>query len=302
MDLSSIEIFQAVAAHSSVTKAAAVMGRVPSNVTTRIQQLEEDLGVPLFSRDGRRMSLTREGTIFLSYATRLADLAVEARQAVRPLSVSGALRVGTMESTAASRLPEVIRRFGSRWPNVSLELTMGATRELMQSVLAAEIDCALVARPPQAMLDQARYGDLDFGRFDARRIYVEDLVLVLPPKHPDVELAADLRVGTLAVMEPGCTYRRMAEEWAEGATSLRTLELASYHAILASIVAGNACGVMPRSVFDLLRWPADIVTREVGAVETFLVRRRGDRSDAFEAFHDVLVASRGRDGPAKPTD
>jgi len=296
MDLSSIEIFQAVASTCSVTKAAAAIGRVPSNVTTRIQQLEEDLGVALFSRDGKKMSLTREGTVFLSYATRLADLAEEAKQAVRPLAASGALRVGTMESTAASRLPDVIRRFGSLWPDVSLQLTMGATRELMQSVLAEELDCALVARPPEAALDEARYADLDLGRFDARRIYVEELILVLPPKHPDVKDARNLRVDTLAVMEPGCTYRRMAEEWAEGAASLHTLELGSYHAILASIVAGNAFGVMPRSVFDLLRWPGDIVTREIGAVETFLVRRKGDRSDSFEAFYDVLIASRGKGG------
>ncbi|MEK1893156.1 MAG: LysR substrate-binding domain-containing protein [Rhizobium sp.] len=300
MDLSSIDIFKAVASHCSVTKAAAAVGRAPSNVTTRIQQLEEDLGVALFSRDGKKMSLTREGLIFLSYATRLADLAEEAKQAVRPLAVSGTLRVGTMESTAASRLPDVIRRFGSLWPDVSLQLTMGATRELMQSVLAEELDCALVARPPEASLDQTRYGDLDLGRFDARHIYVEDLILVLPPKHPDVKAAADLRVGTLAVMEPGCTYRRMAEEWAQGVTPLRTLELASYHAILASIVAGNAFGVMPRSVFDLLRWPVDIVTRRIGAVETFLVHRKGERSDPFEALHDVLIASRGRDGPSIP--
>jgi DNA-binding transcriptional LysR family regulator len=301
MDLSSIEIFQAVASHCSVTKAAAAIGRVPSNVTTRIQQLEENLGVALFSRDGKKMSLTREGTIFLSYATRLADLAEEAKQAVRPLAASGVLRVGTMESTAASRLPEAIRRFGSLWPGVSLQLTMGATRELIRNVLAEELDCALVARPPQASLDEMRYADLDLGRFDARRIYVEDLILVLPPKHPEIKDAKNLRVGTLAAMEPGCTYRRMAEKWAEDAASLRTLELGSYHAILASIVAGNAFGVMPRSVFDLLRWPVDIVAREIGVVETFLLRRKGGRSDSFEAFHDVLIASRGRDGLSLPS-
>ncbi|CCM76385.1 LysR family transcriptional regulator [Rhizobium mesoamericanum] len=295
MDLSSIEIFQAVASTCSVTKAAAAVGRVPSNVTTRIQQLEENLGVALFSRDGKKMSLTREGMIFVSYATRLADLAEEARQAVRPLVASGVLRVGTMESTAASRLPDVIRRFGLLWPDVSLQLTMGATRELMQSVLAEELDCALVARPPEASLDKTRYADLDLSGFDARRIYVEDLILVLPPKHPDIKDARNLRVGTLAVMEPGCTYRRMAEEWVKDGASLRTLELGSYHAILASVVAGNAFAVMPRSVFDLLRWPADIVTCEIGAVETFLVRCNGGRSDSFEAFYDVLVASRGRD-------
>lgn len=104
MDLSSIEIFLAVASDRSVTKAAKAVGRVPSNVTTRIQQLEEDLGALLFSRDGKKMTLTREGETFLAYANRLMALALQARQAVRPLAPSGTLRVGTMESTAASRL------------------------------------------------------------------------------------------------------------------------------------------------------------------------------------------------------
>ena len=77
MDLSSIEIFLAVASDRSVTKAAKAVGRVPSNVTTRVQQLEEDLGVALFSRDGKKMTLTREGETFLAYGNRLMALALE---------------------------------------------------------------------------------------------------------------------------------------------------------------------------------------------------------------------------------
>ncbi|MGO8148032.1 LysR family transcriptional regulator, partial [Rhizobium leguminosarum] len=72
-------------------------------------QLEEDLDVSLFSRDGKKMTLTLEGETFLGYANRLISLALEARQAVRPLAPSGTLRVGTIESTAASRLPAALR-------------------------------------------------------------------------------------------------------------------------------------------------------------------------------------------------
>ena len=125
MDLSSIEIFLAVASDRSVTKAAKAVGRVPSNVTTRVQQLEEDLGVALFSRDGKKMTLTREGETFLAYGNRLMALALEARQAVRPVVPSGTLRVGTMESTAASRLPAALTQFNQMWPEVSLRLDDG---------------------------------------------------------------------------------------------------------------------------------------------------------------------------------
>ncbi|ENN84939.1 Putative LysR family transcriptional regulator [Rhizobium freirei PRF 81] len=154
LDLSSIEIFLAVANDRSVTKAAKTIGRVPSNVTTRIQQLEDHLGVLLFSRDGKKMTLTKEGETFLSYANRLAALALEARQAVRPERPTGTLRLGTMESTAASRLPAALSQFNQMWPDVSLQLTLGASRDLARDVLRDVLDCALIARPPEAMLNE----------------------------------------------------------------------------------------------------------------------------------------------------
>ena len=75
MDLSSLEIFRCVAEEQSVTRAAARLQRVQSNVTTRIRQLEEDLGVALFLRDGKRMALTDQGREFLAYAEKLLALA-----------------------------------------------------------------------------------------------------------------------------------------------------------------------------------------------------------------------------------
>ena len=105
MDLSSLEIFRAVAREASVTRAAQQLQRAQSNVTTRIRQLEEDLGVELFLRDGKRMSLTERGSEFLAYAEQLLALADEARQSMHPAEPGGRLRLGSMESTAASRLP-----------------------------------------------------------------------------------------------------------------------------------------------------------------------------------------------------
>src|SRR5476649_1212436 len=100
LDLASLEIFCAVAAEHSVTKAARRLERVQSNVTTRIQQLEEELDTALFLRDGKRMTLTPEGERLLAYAEQLLSLSEEARQAMRPQQPNGRLRIGAMESTA----------------------------------------------------------------------------------------------------------------------------------------------------------------------------------------------------------
>jgi DNA-binding transcriptional LysR family regulator len=294
LDLSSIEIFLAVADARSVTHAAKAIGRVPSNVTTRIQRLELDLGVSLFSRDGRKMTLTREGETFLGYANRLTALALEARQALKPVAPSGALRVGTMESTAASRLPAALTRFNRMWPDVSLHLTMGASRDLTHDVLTGALDCALIAGPPEAMLAQEVEFDTELRTLVTEPVFEEDLVIVLPAGHPAIRSAADLRVGSLAALEPGCTYRRIAESWVRQSSDMPTTQLSSYHAILASVATGNLAGVMPKSVLDLMHWPAGVQTHPLGPVGTLLVYRKNDQPDAFNAFHEVLHSARGR--------
>ncbi|GAC1044856.1 LysR substrate-binding domain-containing protein [Rhizobium sp. No.120] len=294
MDLSSIEIFLAVASDRSVTKAAKAVGRVPSNVTTRIQQLEEDLGVLLFSRDGKKMTLTKEGETFQVYANRLAALALEARQAVRPQRPTGTLRLGTMESTAASRLPAALSRFNHMWPDVSLKLTLGASRDLARDVLRGVLDCALIAHPPKAILDQDPDFAAELKQLEAEPVFAEDLLLLLPAGHSSIRSAADLRVGSIAALEPGCTYRRIAEGWVRQSGTLPTTEFGSYHAILASVATGNAAGVMPRSVLDLMHWPASSVTHQLAVVDTILISRKNDHPSSFDAFHEVLGATRGK--------
>ncbi|WP_448954099.1 LysR substrate-binding domain-containing protein [Labrys neptuniae] len=285
MDLSSLDIFRAVAAEQSITRAASRLGRVPSSVTTRIQQLEQQLGAALFSREGKRMRLTREGEVFLSYAHRLSALAAEARNALKPSPPAGLFRVGSIESTAASRLPPVLARFHAAWPAVSLQLSTGGTRRLVKRLLAHELDCALVSRPPIADIDIG----YDAERLEADTVFTEDLLIVLPPSHPPIASAADLRVDSLAALEPGCTYRAVAERWAESAKGLRLHELTSYHAMLAAVSTGTAVGVMPRSVLDLLPGGSGVRTHRLGPVDTLLVRRRGEASPAFTALRQALV-------------
>src|SRR6187455_1760510 len=108
MDLSSLEIFKAVADAGGVSRAAARLHRVPSNVTTRVRQLEEKLGTPLFHRRNRRLILSAEGKTLLGYAERLLALSHEAQAAVRDGAPRGRVALGSLESTAAARLPRLL--------------------------------------------------------------------------------------------------------------------------------------------------------------------------------------------------
>ncbi len=84
MNHSTLQIFIQVADTQSVTLAAKRLGRAQSNITTRIQQLEEELAVELFVRGNKKMVLSPAGVQFLSYARRILSLAEEAKQALHP--------------------------------------------------------------------------------------------------------------------------------------------------------------------------------------------------------------------------
>ena len=109
MDLDDLDIFRCVVREGGITRAATRLHRVPSNVTTRIKQFEERLGVPLFRRQGRSLALTDAGRALLGHAERLLQLANEAEQDIRSGAVRGGLRIGSLESTAGVRLPPVLQ-------------------------------------------------------------------------------------------------------------------------------------------------------------------------------------------------
>jgi DNA-binding transcriptional LysR family regulator len=147
MDLGDLHIFRSVVQAGGVTRAAEKLNRVQSNVTTRVRQLEADLGVELFVRDGKKLHLSSAGRLLLDYADRLLELAQEAREAVHDAKPRGLLRLGSIESTASVRLPVPMNEYLTRYPDVSLELRIGTPRELAAAVREGELDAALVAEP-----------------------------------------------------------------------------------------------------------------------------------------------------------
>lgn len=279
MDLSSLEIFRAVAHEASVTRAAQQLQRAQSNVTTRIRQLEEDLGVELFLRDGKRMSLTERGSEFLAYAEQLLALADEARQSMHPAKPGGRLRLGSMESTAASRLPALLASYHKACPRVALEVSTGTSSALLDGVRARRLDCALVAAGP------GWAGELDGSGLRGEPLFREELLMILPAEHPPVHDVAEVRLRTLAGFARGCTYRQLAED--SLGTPLTVQEVGSYHAILACVAAGACVGVLPRSVLQLLGTPP-LRSLPLAEVDTWLVWREGYATAAFERWRGVL--------------
>ncbi|KAF1018782.1 MAG: HTH-type transcriptional regulator GltR [Paracidovorax wautersii] len=279
MDLESLRIFRSVAAELSVTHAATRLGRAPSNVSTRIQQLEADLGVDLFVRSGKRMALSTAGERFLDYAQRFLALETEARHVVTGGQDGGMLRIGSMESTAASRLPALLVPYHSAHPTTRLELSTGASRQLIERVRKGQLDCAFAALPP-SLTEPAALDEL--GLCTAHG-WTEDLVLLLPVGDAKAKRISDVRTRSFAGFPQGCTYRSLAEDLlgAGGSTEWSVQEMNSYHAMIACVAAGASVTLLPQSVLALTRLPAGLGTLKVGRSDTVLLWRAGYDTPAF---------------------
>ena len=108
MELIGLVTFSAVARTGGITRAADELNTVQSNVTQRIKALEAEIGTVLFERHSRGMTLTGAGRRLLPYAQRMAALSREAVLAARDDGEpKGPLTIGSMETTAAVRLPSL---------------------------------------------------------------------------------------------------------------------------------------------------------------------------------------------------
>ena len=123
------------------------MHRVPSNLTTRIRQLEADLGVELFIRENQRLRLSPAGHSFLRYSQQILALVDEARMVVAGDEPQGLFSLGSLESTAAVRIPSTLAHFNQRYPKIHLALSTGPSGTMIDGVLEGALSAAFVDGP-----------------------------------------------------------------------------------------------------------------------------------------------------------
>jgi len=281
MDLAELRIFKAVVEEGGIAKAARRLHRVPSNVTTRVKQLESDLGTELFFRDRKRLILSPAGERLLAYAEKLLGLAEEARSAVSGSTPRGVLRLGALESTAASRLPPVLARYHRAYPDVRVELKTGTNDALTAAVLDRRLDAAFVAEAPAGQTDLAHMA-----------LFAERLMVISSLEHRRIRRPADVEGDSVIAFPDGCAYRRRLHRWlGDAIPAMRILDLSSYHAIVACVASGTGIALVPESVLETVQG-AQVkrhrIPREYTEVVTPLIWRPREDSAALMALREEL--------------
>lgn len=269
MELSQLRIFQAVAEEGSIARAALRLNRVPSNLSTRLRQLEEGLGVDLFLRERQRLQLSAAGKTLLGYAERMFALQSEAEAALRGAEPAGEFIIGSMYSTAAIHLPALLASYHRTYPAVNLQVQTQPSGDLIEGLIAGRLDAALVDGP------------LEYAELDGLPLFEEELVLITPVGHAPVNSALDVAGEAVYAFRSRCSYRRRLENWfaASRVAMGQVMEIESYHSMLACVVAGGGVALMSRSMLDSMPGRVSVSVYPLAApfdrTTTWLMWRKG---------------------------
>ena len=227
-----LRVFNAVARHLSFAKAAETLHVSAPAITMQIKELEAAVGMPLFERQGRKVSLTTSGEYMLVYARKMLALLKDAEDAAARLQriETGKLTIGMVDTTTYF-IPALLSQFLKEHEGIELVLNVGNRHHLVQWLNNSEVDIAIMGRPPSEMSTRSE------------PFAANPLVFVASPEHPLASesglRAEDLRQQSFIVREQGSGTRTAMEAFFNQARFQPrfTMELQSNDAIKQAVKA-----------------------------------------------------------------
>lgn len=288
MEFRHLRYFLAVADALHFTKAAEGLPVSQPALSAQIKQLEQEVGVPLFDRVGRSVQLTRAGAIFREHARRalqemeLAQAAITEEEGLQ----RGTLTVGVVQTVNAYLIPEIVGRFSTLHPLVSLKLDELSGPDIEAGVRSGSLEVGIGFVPVAS------------ERIESQALFEEDLVLIVSPYHRfaqrrQLSLSALAKESLILLSNMFCTRRVLNVSFEQAGVRPRVIvEMNSIEGILATVRRSNLATVLPRLSLGLTRTHAlraiplknPTPRRGVG----LLWKKGGYRSGAAKALADQV--------------
>jgi DNA-binding transcriptional LysR family regulator len=206
MNMNRLQIFYHAAEAKSFSLAATRLNITQPAVSAQVRQLEENLGIKLFARLGKKVVLTEAGQVLLTHARKIFRLRDEAERVMNEMRLvkRGTLRLGTARTYAKNIMPPLLSRFQEAFPLVNIVLQEGSSLEMARNLRTLGVEVAVVAYPGKV------------PRVNFQFLKREDLVIIVAPDHP-LAGAREVALSRLAqepiiMREKGSGTRRVVGE------------------------------------------------------------------------------------------
>jgi DNA-binding transcriptional LysR family regulator len=297
VSLRQLRVFETVARLSSFTRAAEELHLTQPAVSMQVRQLEDEVGLPLFEKLGKQISLTEAGRELFHYSRSIDRSLQEMEEVVESLKGVNRGRLSVaVASTVNYFAPRLLAAFHQRYPGIGLRLDVTNRERLVHQLQANTVDMVLMGQPPDGV------------NVESEAFMDNPLVVVAPPEHP---LAAEERVGLVrlaeevfVMREPGSGTRQAMERFfAEQSIGIRHgMQMTRNEAIKQAVRAGLGLSVVSLHTVELELETNRLVILNVEGFplerQWHLVYRSGRRlSPAARAFRQfVLDEARGLAG------
>ncbi|GMA50596.1 HTH-type transcriptional regulator GltC [Alicyclobacillus contaminans] len=244
MEVRQLQYFRAVAELEHVTQAAERLHVAQSAISRQIRLLEEELGAPLFYREGTGIRLSAFGKRFLPRALRILREIEFARQDAEHFlnPDTGTVRLGFPHSVGVHYVPSLIAAFRSEAPNVQFDLVQTRVHNLLEDLLNGDLELAIIT--PWEDID-------DVPPLTGEYLYQEEMRAIVPSNHPlakkpDIHLS-ELQPDPFILFKPGYTLRTLVWDacLAAGFEPNIAFEAEETDTIRAFVQAGLGVSVLP---------------------------------------------------------
>jgi len=263
MHLNRLWVFYHVAKHKSFSLAAASLFLSQPSVSNQVKLLEDAYGLKLFERFGRNIELTNTGQILYSYAERIFGLIKEADSVIEGIKGMkyGGIKISASHTLGAYYLPDIIDLFRRKHPRIEIQMDVGYTQSVVESVLSFKSDLGLIGSAAS------------HPHIVSAPLWKEELILIVPPDHPFAR-SGTIRIDRLQdqsfiMSEKGSGVRDITEEllFGKGSSPRIVMELGENEAIKHAVASGLGITLIS----------ATVAKRELAAGTLRAVRLSGTR-------------------------
>ena len=284
-----LKAFHAVAVHGGFSRAAEALGLTQPAVSMQVRQLEEELGLPLFEKLGRGITLTEAGQELVPYSQGINRSLRELQDVMESLKgVSRGRLSVAVASTVNYFAPRLLAAFHRAYPGIALSLDVTNREQLVRLLEANAVDVVLMGQPPEGV------------EVESEAFMDNPLVVVAPPDHPlagrrDIPLAR-MAEEVFVLREPGSGTRQAMDRFFsdQGIAIQRGMQMTRNEAIKQSVRAGLGLSVVSVHTIELELATGKLVVLDVTGFpirrQWYLVYRKGKRlSPSARAFRQFVL-------------